>query len=50
MGSDRRRAVVELDALEDQQQAAFLTEADKAGFAIDELYGSLGVNPRSQLC
>jgi hypothetical protein len=34
---------VELDALEEQQQAAFLAEADKAGFAVDELYGSLGV-------
>ncbi len=33
---------VELDALDEQQQAAFLAEADGAGFAVDELYGSLG--------
>ena len=34
---------VDLGELDEQQQAAFLTEADKAGFAVDELYGSLGV-------
>jgi len=33
---------VELDGLDEQQQAAFLAEADEAGFAVDELYGSLG--------
>jgi hypothetical protein len=33
---------VELDELEEQQKAAFLAEADGAGFAVDELYGSLG--------
>ena len=33
---------VALDELEEQQQAALLAEADGAGFAVDELYGSLG--------
>ena len=33
---------VELDELEEKQQAAFLAEAAGAGFAVDELYGSLG--------
>jgi len=33
---------VELDELEEQQLVALLAEANGAGFAVDELYGSLG--------
>ena len=33
---------VELDRLDERQQAAFLAEAAGAGFAVDELYGSMG--------